>query len=230
MFLQFRGRVFSAADRAESVPVVIVNESFARKHFASEDPLGHRIRLGGANSTDPWRTIVGVIPDIFTGDTGNPRDAGLLLPLAQHRSSFLSIAIRAPNAMGLTPQVRAAVASLNADIPIYFVSSMSDAVQRNVWHPVQRPVHGVQRRRAAARVRRSHAVMAFSVSRRAAGGDPYRARRTPSARLRLVFDRDHSADVGMTLGRTRRWCRGAWRHPVRRTAARSATPRLSSPC
>ena len=32
---------------------------------------------------EPWRTIVGVIPDIFTGDPGNPRDAGILIPLAQ---------------------------------------------------------------------------------------------------------------------------------------------------
>jgi predicted permease len=164
-----RGRVFSADDRAESLPVVIVNESFARKHFASEDPLGRRIRLGGAKSTEAWRTIVGVIPDIFTGDTGNPRDAGILIPLAQHRSSFLSIAIRAPNAMGLTAQVRAAVASLDADIPIYFVSSMSDTVQRNVWHV--RVFGGLFMVFGIAALLLAsiglYAVMAFSVSRRA---------------------------------------------------------------
>ena len=164
-----RGRVFSADDRAESVPVVIVNQSFVRKHFGSEDALGRRIRLGGAKSTDPWRTIVGVIPDIFTGDTGNPRDAGILLPLAQHRSSFLSMAIRAPNAMALTPQVRAAVAALNPDIPIYFVSSMNDAVQRNVWHV--RVFGGLFMVFGVAALLLAsiglYAVMAFSVSRRA---------------------------------------------------------------
>ena len=163
------GRVFSADDKAESVPVVIVNQSFVRKHFGSEEALGRRIRLGGAKSTDPWRTIVGVIPDIFTGDTGNPHDAGILLPLAQHRSSFLSMAIRAPNAMALTPQVRAAVATLNADIPIYFVSSMSDAVQRNVWHV--RVFGGLFMVFGVAALLLAsiglYAVMAFSVSRRA---------------------------------------------------------------
>jgi len=199
-----RGRVFSPDDRAESVPVVIVNESFARKHFASEDPLGRRIRLGGATSTDPWRTIVGVIPDIFTGDTGNPRDAGILLPLAQHRSSFLSIAIRAPNAMGLTPQVRAAVASLDADIPIYFVSSMSDAVRRNVWHirvfGGLFMVFGV-----AALLLASiglYAVMAFSVSRRAreVGIRIALGARTAHV-LRLVFRQGIiQLAIGMTLG------------------------------
>jgi ABC-type antimicrobial peptide transport system permease subunit len=164
-----RGRTFSADDRAESVPVVIVNQSFVRKHFAAEDPLGRRIRLGGAKSTEPWRTIVGVIPDIFTGDPGNPRDAGILIPLTQRRSSFLTMAIRAPNAMGLTPQVRAAVASLDADIPIFFVSAMSDAVQKNVWHirvfGGLFMVFGVAALLLAAIG--LYAVMAFSVSRRA---------------------------------------------------------------
>ena len=88
-----QGRVFSTDDKAESVPVVIVNQSFVRKHFASENPLGRRIRLGGAKSTKPWRTIVGVVPDIFTGDPGNPRDAGILIPLTQDRSSTLSMRI-----------------------------------------------------------------------------------------------------------------------------------------
>ena len=199
-----RGRVFSADDRAESVPVVVVNQSFARKYFASEDPLGRRIRLGGAKSTDPWRTIVGVIPDIFTGDPGNPRDAGILIPLAQHRSNFLSMAVRAPNAMGLTPQVRAAVASLNADIPIYFVSSMSDAVQRNVWHirvfGGLFMVFGVAALLLAAIG--LYAVMAFSVSRRAreVGIRIALGARTAHV-LRLVFRQGViQLAIGMTLG------------------------------
>jgi ABC-type antimicrobial peptide transport system permease subunit len=79
------------------------------------------------------------------------------------------MAIRAPNAMGLTPQVRAAVASLDADIPIFFVSAMSDAVQKNVWHirvfGGLFMVFGVAALLLAAIG--LYAVMAFSVSRRA---------------------------------------------------------------
>jgi predicted permease len=199
-----RGRIFSTDDRAESVPVVIVNQSFVRKHFDGEDPLGRRIRLGGAKSTEPWRTVVGVIPDIFTGDPGNPRDAGILMPLAQRRSSFLSVAIRAPNAMALTPQVRAAVASLDTDIPIYFVTSMSDAVQKNVWHirvfGGLFMVFGVASLLLAAIG--LYAVMAFSVSRRAreVGIRIALGARTAHV-LRLVFRQGIiQLMVGMTLG------------------------------
>jgi putative ABC transport system permease protein len=164
-----QGRGFTTDDRATSVPVVIVNQSFVRKFFGAENPLGKRIRLGASRSTQPWRTIVGVIPDIFTGDTGNPRDAGVLVPFAQSHSPFMSFAVRAPNAMALTPQIRSAVAALNADIPIYWVYSMDEAIARNVWHVRVFGglfmVFGVVALFLAAIG--LYAVMAFSVSRRA---------------------------------------------------------------
>ena len=164
-----QGRVFTSDDKAESVPVVIVNQSFVRKHFASENPIGRRIRLGGAKTTQPWRTVVGVIPDIFTGDPGNPRDAGILLPLTQDRQRFVSIAVRAPNAMTMTPQVRAAVASLDPDVPIFSVLSMTETVERSIWHirvfGGLFMVFGVAALLLAAIG--LYAVMAFSVSRRA---------------------------------------------------------------
>jgi predicted permease len=163
-----QGRAFTTEDRAEALPVVIVNQSFVRKNLGAEDPIGRRIRLGGAKSTAPWLTIVGVIPDIFTGDTGNPRDAGLLLPLAQNRASFVSIALRAPNAMGLAPSVRATASALDPDIPIYNVYGMDAAVARNVWHV--RVFGGLFMVFGVAALLLAaiglYAVMAFSVSRR----------------------------------------------------------------
>jgi predicted permease len=199
-----QGRVFSVDDKAQSVPVVMVNRSFARKYFGSENPLGRRIRTGGAKSTQPWRTIVGVFPDIFTGDPGNPRDAGILIPLAQNRSSFISMAIRAPNAMGLTAQVRAAVAALDADVPVYFVSPMAEAVQKNVWHirvfGGLFMVFGVAALLLAAIG--LYAVMAFSVSRRAreVGIRIALGARTAHV-LRLVFRQGLiQLAIGMTLG------------------------------
>jgi len=198
------GRAFTADDRQESVPVVIVNQSFVRKFFGSENPLGKRIRTGGAQSTQPWRTVVGVIPDIFTGDTGNPRDAGILIPLAQSRQNFLSIAVRAPNAMALTPQVRSIVASIDPDIPIYNVSGLDEVIARNVWHV--RVFGGLFVVFGFAALLLAaiglYAVMAFSVSRRAreVGIRIALGARTAHV-LRLVFRQGIiQLAIGMTLG------------------------------
>ena len=55
---------------------------------------------------------------------------GVLLPLLQDPQRFVGIAVRAPNAMTLTPQIRATVAALNADIPIYRVDPMAAVIER----------------------------------------------------------------------------------------------------
>lgn len=48
-------------------------------------PLGARIKLGP--DTEPWRVIVGVVPDLHLGGAigaFDPRDEGVCLPLAQN--------------------------------------------------------------------------------------------------------------------------------------------------
>ena len=199
-----QGRAFTADDRATSVPVVIVNQSFVRKFLGSDDPLGKRIRLGDSKSTQPWRTIVGVIPDIFTGDTGNPRDAGVLVPFAQNHSPFMTIGVRAPNAMALTPQIRSAVSALNADIPIYFVYAADEAIGRGVWHV--RVFGGLFMVFGVAALFLAaiglYAVMAFSVSRRAREvGIRIALGARTSHVLRLVFRQGiFQLAIGLTLG------------------------------
>ena len=198
------GRAFTADDRAGALPVVIVNQSFVAKFFGSENPLGKRIRLGGSRSTDQWRTIVGVIPDIFTGNTAQPRDAGMLIPMAQRHATFVSMGVRAPNAMALTAQIRAVTTAVNADIPIYWIYPMTEAVTRNLWHI--RVFGGlfmvfglVALILAAVGL---YAVMAFSVSRRAREvGIRIALGARTSHVLRLVFKQGLiQLAIGMTLG------------------------------
>src|SRR5439155_25125471 len=57
------GRDFSVDDSDAKQPVAIVNASFARKFYGRESPLGRRIRIYNPAQPQPWRTIVGVVPD-----------------------------------------------------------------------------------------------------------------------------------------------------------------------
>jgi hypothetical protein len=47
--------------------VVIVNETFARRHFPNGDALGKRVRGGDWDPKYPWTTIVGVASDVAYG-------------------------------------------------------------------------------------------------------------------------------------------------------------------
>jgi hypothetical protein len=40
-----QGRAFSAADRHDTAPVAVINETFARHYFHTRAPVGARMRL-----------------------------------------------------------------------------------------------------------------------------------------------------------------------------------------
>jgi predicted permease len=129
-----KGRVIDHSDREAGLPVAVINQAFAERYFEGKDPLGRRIRFGGRTSERQWMTIVGIVPTLYSGDTEEPRKAAFYVPLAQNHSSFASIAVRASgNPLAITAPVRQAVASLNPDIPIYWVYSMEEAFARPTW-------------------------------------------------------------------------------------------------
>ena len=59
-----RGRTFNDGDRADSIPVAVINEDMARQYFGGQDAIGKRIRYRNTDQRAPveaWLTIVGVV-------------------------------------------------------------------------------------------------------------------------------------------------------------------------
>jgi predicted permease len=200
-----QGRGIDARDREGTLPVVVVSQRFARKHFAGQDAIGRRIRMGGKDSKAPWRTIVGVVPDVYSGDPDEPRDERVYFPLAQNHTSFMSLAVRTSGPpMAIVPAVRDAVASINADIPIYWPYSMDEALARPLWFirvfGTMFMIFGfIALFLASVGL---YAVMAFSVSRRTreVGIRMALGARTPDV-VRMVFRQGLlQLAVGMTAG------------------------------
>jgi len=164
-----QGRGSAATDRAESDPVVVVNRAFADRFFPKGSPIGRRIRQGGRTSTQPWMTIVGIVPTTFSVDPEQPLEPAYYAPMSQHYASFVSIAVAtAGEPMALTSAVRGTVTSLNPDIPLYRVYSMEEALARPTWYirvfGTMFMILGLIALFIAAVG--LYAVMAFSVSRR----------------------------------------------------------------
>ena len=72
-----RGRVFQLTDTDDHPQVVVINETLAR-FFGERDPVGQRIKVGGA-----WRTVVGVVSDVKSGSLEEEIRPQLYLPHAQ---------------------------------------------------------------------------------------------------------------------------------------------------
>jgi predicted permease len=132
-----QGRVFTVSDHAEATPVAVVNRTFVREFFPDGDALGRRIRMGRRDTTAQWLTVVGVVPDMRMEGIGNNDEspAGFYIPIAQSGvGNFVSIALRTrgePTAV--TTDVRAAVTSIDPNLPIYNVFSMRDVIAEETW-------------------------------------------------------------------------------------------------
>src|SRR5207244_759406 len=59
-----KGRAFDERDTEHGEPVVIINETLARKYFPSQDAIGGRIKHGTSGQNVPWMRIVGLVKDV----------------------------------------------------------------------------------------------------------------------------------------------------------------------
>jgi len=122
------GRYFDETDVATSTPVVIVDEYLVKKYFADKNPLGQQIRRGGPNPL----TIVGVVGTISAIDLAQPvTKERLYYPVAQLSARAMTVMLKTKSdPASVTPDVRAAIRSLDPEQPIATVRTMDEWMSR----------------------------------------------------------------------------------------------------
>ncbi|HVD92821.1 MAG TPA: ABC transporter permease [Vicinamibacterales bacterium] len=128
------GRAFTTADRAATMPVVIVGESAAKRLWPRESAVGQRlITQDGPVDThgDPlWQTVVGVVGDVRYRDVARAR-LDVYLPYTQTGTALTSIVIRTRNEpLSTLPSLRAIVHRLDPGLPLGDVETMFESVRR----------------------------------------------------------------------------------------------------
>jgi putative ABC transport system permease protein len=121
-----RGRGFTEQDKPGAPPVVIVNETMARKHWAGQDAIGKRIRLFGPLERAPWMEIVGVVEDV-THQFNDPVVPEFYLPHAQDAWNAMTLVARTNvDPASLAAALRQQVWAMDKDQPVYDVQSMQE--------------------------------------------------------------------------------------------------------
>jgi predicted permease len=124
------GRDFTLDDNDAKQPVAIVNASFARKHWGGQSAIGHQVRIFNPAKEQPWRTIVGVVPDtLMQGPFDQQGDgAGFYMPLlgASPATQFATVVVRphaGQRADTLGPVLSRAIAAIDSNLPTYFAGT-----------------------------------------------------------------------------------------------------------
>ena len=124
------GRGFEAGDTMDSTstPVLIMNESAAKKLFASTSPIGRRVTLGGPG---PWITVVGVVRDVHDASLREPPRAQVFLSTTQAAPSTTSLVVRFDGPAGpLVTEIRRLVSSIDKSVPLFDVETIGDVLDR----------------------------------------------------------------------------------------------------
>ena len=127
------GREFTATDNAQAPKVVIVNETFARRFWPNENPLGKRIVVGR------WpkpAEVVGIAADIKNKGLEQDTQAQLYLPFPQLPWGNMNLLVRTAVApSSITSAVRTQIANLDPDQPVMNIQTVDDLIDNSRAQP-----------------------------------------------------------------------------------------------
>jgi predicted permease len=122
-----RGHDFTRDDTPSSMPVIIVNQTFADRFWPGGNAIGEHVQLGSNELT-----IVGVVNDVKQGGLLDAAEPQYYVPVSQYVKTRSAFAVRANSASlpALTAAIRSAVHELDPSLAVFGVRSMDEIVDR----------------------------------------------------------------------------------------------------
>ena len=149
-----KGRLLEDRDDDRAVPAAVINETFARTYFRTEEPIGRRFRFvnarGIAPPSAPWIAIVGVVADVREDGLDTPVRPQIYRSLLQASTLSLVIVARGHGAPPPAAVVEQAVQGADPNLPLYAVRTGEDLIAAQL-----------AQRRFATRLINAFAVMAL---------------------------------------------------------------------
>ena len=124
------GRDFDERDNTRVPSVVIINDTFARRHFPGEDPIGRTLVTGMAQRPSQ---VVGVVADIHGEQLNTPPEPEYFLPVLQRPETPTNVLVRSdlPPA-AVAPLVREALRTIDPDLPLLQPEALTTRIAQTV--------------------------------------------------------------------------------------------------
>jgi putative ABC transport system permease protein len=122
------GRFFDGGDRPDSQRVVIINQAMAREYWPDADPIGERIRLGTAESSE--LEIVGVVSDMRQYAVDRDPYPAAFMPYTQMPVHRFAIVLDVNGDMTTaTENLRNTVRSIDPGLALFSVMTLEDRLR-----------------------------------------------------------------------------------------------------
>jgi len=120
------GRFLTQADGEDSPPVTVITEAMARRYWPGSDPIGHRVRFA---SSEPWRTIVGVVGDIRQEPFDVVFRSVAYVPMAQAPPQSAGFILRTSgDPMTLVSGARTALQRVGSNQPVFDIRTLEQLI------------------------------------------------------------------------------------------------------
>jgi predicted permease len=131
-----RGRSFESHDTADAPAVVVINRRLADEFWPNDNPVGKRLKVGPADSRNPWATVVGVVSNVRQAGLYGDHSFELYAPYAQDPRSFTAprdlIVRTSADTSSIAAAVRAAVWSIDKDQPVSNIRTMDQVFNQTI--------------------------------------------------------------------------------------------------
>jgi putative ABC transport system permease protein len=164
-----QGRDFTRHDNDKSEPVIIIDQSSARRFWPNQNPIGKRLRLVGSGAPEEWRSVVGVVGDVKHEGLETTSLEQIYIPYPQYPHYFMYLVLHtSSDANAMAPLARRAVLELDKDQSIFRVETMETKLVRSMaWRRFYTLMLGTLAVVALALAGVGvYSVMAFSVTQR----------------------------------------------------------------
>ena len=123
------GRLLGTEDRADEPSAVVVNETMARLLWPDGSAVGQLIAID-PHAWDTWVPVVGVIPDVRSGEIVRPPGPAIYVALAESPSRDVTLVVRSSQSdASVMPLLRSVVDEADPLVPIRSIEPMADVVR-----------------------------------------------------------------------------------------------------
>jgi putative ABC transport system permease protein len=125
-----RGRIFGEQDRADTPPVLIINQTMAKKFWPNEDPIGKQVRLLEDGTTG---AIIGIVGDTKMYRLNDDPVAQVYAAYSQNSTFFATLVARtAVEPISLSESVKQAIWRVDPDQPMWKIRTVEFLVNRSM--------------------------------------------------------------------------------------------------